>query len=76
LATSVPSRRAPILTVNALAPGLVVTQSNIEAMKPSPQEIREKWVSLDHIVEAAMFLVTPAGSRVNGVILPVQARGI
>jgi NAD(P)-dependent dehydrogenase (short-subunit alcohol dehydrogenase family) len=62
--------------VNALAPGLVVTQSNIETMKPSPEEIREKWVSLDHIVEAAIFLVTPAGSGVNGVILPVQARGI
>lgn len=45
-------------------------------MKPSPEEIREKWVSLDHIVEAAIFLVTPAGSGVNGVILPVQARGI
>lgn len=64
------------ILVNAIAPGLIVTQSNIDTMKPSPEEIREKWVSLDNIAEAAIFLVTPAGNGVNGVILPVQARGI
>jgi NAD(P)-dependent dehydrogenase (short-subunit alcohol dehydrogenase family) len=64
------------ILVNAIAPGLIVTQSNIDTMKPSPEEIREKWVSLENIVEAAIFLVTPAGNGVNGVILPVQERGI
>ncbi len=64
------------IAVNAIGPGLIVTQSNIEAMKPSPEELREKWVSLEHIVEAALFLVTPAGDGVNGVILPVRAKGI
>jgi NAD(P)-dependent dehydrogenase (short-subunit alcohol dehydrogenase family) len=64
------------ITVNAIGPGLIVTQSNIDAMKPSPEEMREKWVSLDNLVEAALFLVTSAGDGVNGVVLPVQAKGI
>jgi NAD(P)-dependent dehydrogenase (short-subunit alcohol dehydrogenase family) len=64
------------ITVNAIGPGLAVTQSNMDAMKPSPEEMREKWVSLDKLVEAALFLVTPAGDGVNGVVLPVQAKGI
>jgi NAD(P)-dependent dehydrogenase (short-subunit alcohol dehydrogenase family) len=64
------------IAVNAIGPGLIVTQSNIEALKPSAEELREKWVSLEHIVEAALFLVTPAGDGVNGVVLPVKAKGI
>ena len=61
--------------VNAIGPGLIVIQANRDAMKPSPEEIREKWGSLDTLVEAVLFLVTPAGDGVNGVGLPVQAQG-
>lgn len=64
------------ISVNAIGPGLIVTQSNVESMKPSREEIRDKWVSLEQIIEAAIFLVTPVGDGVNGVVLPVQARGV
>lgn len=58
--------------VNAIGPGLLVTQSNIDAMKPSPQDLNTKWVSLDKLTEAAIFLVSSASDGINGVILPVQ----
>jgi NAD(P)-dependent dehydrogenase (short-subunit alcohol dehydrogenase family) len=64
------------ISVNALGPGVIVTQSNVDSMQPSPEEIREKWVSLEQIIEAAIFLVTPAGDGVNGVVLPIQAKGV
>jgi NAD(P)-dependent dehydrogenase (short-subunit alcohol dehydrogenase family) len=62
--------------VNALGPGLVVTQSNLASMKPSQEDVEKKWVSLEEIVEAAIFLVSPASDGVNGVLLPVQAKGL
>ncbi len=64
------------ISVNALGPGVIVTQSNIDSMRPPAEDIRNKWVSLENILEAAIFLVTPAGDGVNGVVLPVQAKGI
>jgi NAD(P)-dependent dehydrogenase (short-subunit alcohol dehydrogenase family) len=64
------------IAVNAIGPGLIVTQSNVESMKPTPEEMRARWVSMEHIVEAAIFLVSPAGDGVNGVVLPVQGKGI
>ncbi|HLG75477.1 MAG TPA: SDR family oxidoreductase [Ktedonobacteraceae bacterium] len=64
------------ISVNALGPGVIVTQSNRDSMQPSAEEIREKWVTLEQIVEAALFLATSAGDGVNGVVLPIQARGI
>ena len=64
------------ISVNALGPGVIVTQSNVDSMQPSPEEMREKWVSLEQIIEAAIFLVTPAGDGVNGVVLPIQAKGV
>jgi NAD(P)-dependent dehydrogenase (short-subunit alcohol dehydrogenase family) len=64
------------IAVNAIGPGLIVTQSNVESMKPTPEELRATWVSMEHIVEAAIFLVSSAGDGVNGVVLPVQGKGI
>ena len=64
------------IAVNAIGPGLIVTQANIESMKPSPEEIGAKWASMENIVEAAIFLVSAAGDGVNGVVLPVQGKGI
>src|SRR5947199_4364771 len=64
------------VSVNALGPGVILTQSNVDSMKPTAEDIRNKWVSLENIVEAAIFLVTPAGDGVNGVVLPIQAKGI
>jgi NAD(P)-dependent dehydrogenase (short-subunit alcohol dehydrogenase family) len=62
--------------VNAIGPGLIVTQSNINDMKPSEEDIRNKWVSREQIIEAAIFLASSAGDGVNGVILPVRGKGV
>ncbi len=62
--------------VNAIGPGLVVTQSNLESMKPTPEDLSKKWVSIEQIAEAAIFLVTPASDGITGAILPVQGKGI
>jgi NAD(P)-dependent dehydrogenase (short-subunit alcohol dehydrogenase family) len=62
--------------VNAIGPGLIITQSNLDSMKPSPEELSKKWVSMKQIVEAAIFLVTPASDGITGATLPVQGMGI
>ena len=62
--------------VNAIGPGLIITQSNIESMRPSPDDLRKKWVSMEQIIEAAIFLVSPASDGITGAILPVQGKGI
>ncbi len=62
--------------VNAIGPGLIVTQSNLESMKPTPEDLSKKWVSMEQIAEAAIFLVTSASDGITGAILPVQGKGI
>jgi NAD(P)-dependent dehydrogenase (short-subunit alcohol dehydrogenase family) len=64
------------IRVNSLGPGLIVTQSNLESMKPSQSDLENKWVSREQIIEAAIFLVSSAGDGVTGAILPVQGRGV
>ena len=59
--------------VNAIGPGLAITQSNITSMKPTPEEMSKKWVSRESIAEAAIFLASSASDGVNGVILPCTA---
>jgi len=62
--------------VNAIGPGLIITQSNLESMKPTAEEMSKKWVSVEQVAEAAIFLISAASDGVNGAILPVQAKGI
>ncbi len=62
--------------VNAIGPGLIVTQSNLDSMHPSPEELATKWVSMEQIIEAAIFLVSPTSDGVTGALLAVQGRGI
>ena len=64
------------IRVNSLGPGLIVTQSNLESMKPSEQDVQNKWVSKEQIIEAAIFLVSSASDGVTGALLPVQGRGV
>jgi NAD(P)-dependent dehydrogenase (short-subunit alcohol dehydrogenase family) len=64
------------IRVNSLGPGLIVTQSNLEAMKPSDADLQNKWVSKEQIIEAAIFLVSSASDGVTGALLPVQGRGV
>ncbi len=62
--------------VNAIGPGLLMTQSNISDLKPSSEDLAMKWVSLETLAEAAIFLVSSASDGVNGVILPVRQKGL
>lgn len=62
--------------VNALAPGLVNTASNLESMKPKAEELAKSWVSKEQIIKAALFLVTSDSDGVTGSILPVVGIGI
>jgi NAD(P)-dependent dehydrogenase (short-subunit alcohol dehydrogenase family) len=62
--------------VNAIAPGLIATQSNLDELRPSPEELRARWVSPREIAEVAIFLATAASDGVTGAIIPVQGRGI
>jgi NAD(P)-dependent dehydrogenase (short-subunit alcohol dehydrogenase family) len=62
--------------VNAIGPGLLITESNLEALKPSAKDLSTKWVSLDQLADAALFLVSAAGDGVNGVILSVQGKSL
>lgn len=62
--------------VNALGPGLIVTQSNLDSMKPTPEELSTQWVSMEQIIAAALFLVSAASDGVNGALLPVRGRSI
>ncbi len=57
--------------VNAIGPGLLITETNIESMKPSEEEKNKKWVGLDKIAETAIFLASSASDGINGVIIPV-----
>jgi NAD(P)-dependent dehydrogenase (short-subunit alcohol dehydrogenase family) len=64
------------ISVNALGPGVIVTQANLDSMHPTPEQVREQWVSLEQLIEAALFLVTKVGDGVNGVVLPIEGKGI
>lgn len=68
--------KAHNIYVNALGPGLIVTRSNLDSMQPSPEELATRWVSMEQIISAALFLVSPASDGVTGALLPVQGRGI
>jgi NAD(P)-dependent dehydrogenase (short-subunit alcohol dehydrogenase family) len=59
------------IQVNAIGPGLLVTETNVRDMKPSQEDLARKWVSLDLLAEAALFLVSSASDGVSGVVLPV-----
>lgn len=59
------------ISVNAIGPGLLITQSNLESLKPSAEQLSTEWVTLESLAEAAIFLVSSAGDGVNGVTLPV-----
>lgn len=62
--------------VNAIAPGLIQTKSNIEMMKPSPEDLDKKWVSLEAVANAALFLASKASDGITGQVIPVYGKGI
>jgi len=61
------------IRVNAVAPGLVDTASNIAAMKPKDLT---KWARREDVAETALFLVSPAAQGITGQIIAVPGWGI
>ena len=61
------------IRVNAVAPGLVDTASNITAMKPKDLA---KWTRREDIAQAVLFLGSDAAAGITGQILPVAGWGI
>jgi NAD(P)-dependent dehydrogenase (short-subunit alcohol dehydrogenase family) len=61
------------IRVNAVAPGLVDTASNIEAMKPKDLK---KWAKREDIARVVAFLASDASAGVTGQTIPVTGWGI
>jgi len=61
------------IRVNAIAPGLVDTASNVAAMKPKDMK---KWTKREDIAETVVFLCSPAAEGITGQTIPVTGWGI
>lgn len=59
--------------VNAVAPGLMNTKSNIKAMQPKEEDLA-RWPKLEEIASAVLFLASAGASGVNGQVLEVTGR--
>lgn len=64
------------VTVNAIAPGLIDTEANVKAMKPSPEDLQKKWVGRDQVARATLFLASDEAAGITGQVLAVTGRGI
>lgn len=58
--------------VNCVLPGTIDTPANRKAM---PDADVSTWVELDALVDAMLFLASPAARAVTGVALPVYGKG-
>ncbi|MGH8771686.1 MAG: SDR family oxidoreductase, partial [Burkholderiales bacterium] len=65
--------RDAAIRVNAIAPGLVDTKSNVEAMKPKDLK---KWAKRQDIAEVVVFLASDAAGGITGQVIPVTGWGI
>jgi NAD(P)-dependent dehydrogenase (short-subunit alcohol dehydrogenase family) len=61
------------IRVNAIAPGLVDTESNIAAMKPKDLK---RWARREDIARVAVFLASDASAGITGQMIPVTGWGI
>ena len=61
------------IRVNAVAPGLVDTASNIAAMKPKDLK---RWAKREDIAQAVVFLASDAAAGITGQVIPVTGWGI
>ena len=61
------------IRVNAVAPGLVDTESNIAAMKPKDLN---RWAKREDIARVVVFLASDASAGVTGQVLPVTGWGL
>lgn len=61
------------IRVNAIAPGLVDTASNIAAMKPKDLK---RWAKREDIAETVVFLCSPAAAGITGQVVAVTGWGL
>jgi NAD(P)-dependent dehydrogenase (short-subunit alcohol dehydrogenase family) len=61
------------IRVNAIAPGLVDTASNVAAMKPKDMK---RWAKRGDIAAAVVFLASPASEGITGQTIAVTGWGI
>jgi NAD(P)-dependent dehydrogenase (short-subunit alcohol dehydrogenase family) len=61
------------IRVNAVAPGLVDTASNIAAMKPKDLK---RWAKREDIAETVLFLASQAGAGITGQVIAVTGAGL
>ena len=61
------------IRVNAIAPGLVDTASNIAAMKPKDLK---RWTKREDIAETVVFLASPAAAGITGQVIAVTGWGL
>jgi len=61
------------IRVNAVAPGLVDTASNIAAMKPKDLK---RWTKREDIGAAVVFLASPAAAGITGQVVAVTGWGL
>jgi len=61
------------IRVNAIAPGLVDTASNITAMKPKDLK---RWTKREDIAETVVFLASPAAAGITGQVIAVTGWGL
>lgn len=66
------TRKAGI-RVNAIAPGLVDTKSNIKAMQPKDLS---KWTRREDIAQTVVFLASDESDGITGQVIPVLGTGI
>ncbi len=61
------------IRVNAVAPGLVDTKDNLEAMKPSAEDLA-RWVKREQIAKAVVFLASDEASGILGQVIEVPGK--
>jgi NAD(P)-dependent dehydrogenase (short-subunit alcohol dehydrogenase family) len=59
--------------VNAVAPGLVDTKSNVKAMQPKPED-QARWPKREEIASAVVFLASDEASGITGQVVEVPGR--
>lgn len=59
--------------VNAVAPGLVDTKSNVKAMQPKPEDL-PRWPKREEIAAMVVFLASDEASGVTGQVIEVPGR--
>jgi len=59
--------------VNAVAPGLVDTKSNVKAMQPKPEDL-PRWPKREEVAATVVFLASDEASGITGQVVGVPGR--